>query len=362
MRYSPFRHLPSIAWKASPIQLTFFVTRRCNAHCPFCFYLRSADGPGPHGKELTLQEIDRIASSMGDLLWLAFSGGEIYLREDITEIARIFYRRNRPAIMLFPTNGMLPELIRKRTEEVLRSCTRSVVVVKLSLDGVGPAHDALRNTPGSFERTMQTYELLCELVPAYPHFELGVNTVFCSANQDAMDSIIDYVLGMSDIRTHTISLARGALLEERFKTVDLAKYERAIQRLELNLKRGRASTYRFTGARMKAAQDILQRKLILRTAREQQGVIDCYAGRLNVVLRENGELYPCEIREDGFGNVRDYGYDIRKMLGTETASGVVGSIQRRECFCTHECYFMTNILFNPRLYPALAKEYLSVGL
>jgi len=28
------------------------------------------------------------------------------------------------------------------------------------------------------------------------------------------------------------------------------------------------------------------------------------------------------------------------------------------CHCTHECYFMTNILFNPRLYPSLMKEYL----
>jgi MoaA/NifB/PqqE/SkfB family radical SAM enzyme len=342
-----------------PIQLTYFVTRRCNAHCPFCFYLRTSDGPQSPGEELTPQEIDRIARSMGDLLWLAFSGGEIYLREDIAEIARIFYRHNRPAIMLFPTNGMLPELIRKRTEEVLRSCGRSVIVVKLSLDGVGPAHDAVRNTPGSFERTMRTYDLLRDLVPDNPHFELGVNTVFCSANQDAMDGIIDHVRGMSAIRTHTISLARGALLQEQFKTVDLAKYERAILRLELNLKRGRASTYRFTGARMKAAQDILQRKLILRTAREERRVVDCYAGRINVVLREDGELYPCEIREDGFGNVRDHGYDIRAMLGTERAGRVLGSIRRGECCCTHECYFMTNILFNPRLYPALAKEYLS---
>jgi MoaA/NifB/PqqE/SkfB family radical SAM enzyme len=206
---------------------------------------------------------------------------------------------------------------------------------------------------------MRTYDLLRDLVPDNPHFELGVNTVFCSANQDAMDGIIDHVRGMSAIRTHTISLARGALLQEQFKTVDLAKYERAILRLELNLKRGRASTYRFTGARMKAAQDILQRKLILRTAREERRVVDCYAGRINVVLREDGELYPCEIREDGFGNVRDHGYDIRAMLGTERAGRVLGSIRRGECCCTHECYFMTNILFNPRLYPALAKEYLS---
>ena len=32
----------------------------------------------------------------------------------------------------------------------------------------------------------------------------------------------------------------------------------------------------------------------------------------------------------------------------------------KNCYCTHECYFMTNILFNPRLYPALAREYIQL--
>jgi MoaA/NifB/PqqE/SkfB family radical SAM enzyme len=359
MRYSPFRHLPSVIRKAAPIQLTFFVTRRCNSSCPFCFYLRTAAGPASPGEELRLEEIDRVSRSLGDLLWLAFSGGEIYLREDLAEIARTFYRHNRPAIMLFPTNGMLPGIIRERTEEILRSCTKSVIAVKLSLDGVGDAHDKVRHTPGSFERTMQTYRLLEELLPAHPHFELGVNTVFCSENQDAMDGIIDHVRTMRSVRTHTISLARGALARDDYRLVDLARYERAIGRLEQGLKRG-AATYRFAGGRLKAAQDIVQRRLILRTAMEGRSIIPCYAGRLNVVLTEDGEVFPCEILSRGLGNVRESGYDVMKMLRTRRAAEVLGSIRRRECFCTHECYFMTNILFNPRLYPALAGEFLQL--
>jgi MoaA/NifB/PqqE/SkfB family radical SAM enzyme len=359
MKYSPFRHLPAVVSRSRPIQLTYFVTRRCNAHCPFCFYLRSTTVHETAGEELTLEEIDRTARSLGNLLWLAFSGGEIHLRQDLPEIARIFYRHNRPAIMLFPTNGMLPEVVREHIEDILKSCDRSVIAVKLSLDGVGPDHDALRNTPGSFERTMQTYELLRGLLRSYPNFELGVNTVFCSENQDAMDGIIDQVKGMTAIGTHTISLARGALRDEWFTAVDLAKYERAVRRLEIDLKSGAAPLYRFAGAGIKAAQDVLQRKLILRIARGTRNIVDCHAGRLNLVLREDGELYPCELREDGFGNVRDHEYAIPGMLRTERAAKVLGSIGRKECRCTHECYMMTNILFTPRWYPALAREFLA---
>lgn len=358
MKHSPFRHIGSIIRKKDPIHLTFFVTRRCNARCPFCFYLQSVSPPSKQGPELSLDEIERMSRSLGPLLWLALSGGEIYLREDLVEISRVFYRNNRPAIMLFPTNGLLPGVIRDRTERILEQCPKSVVVVKLSLDELGPAHDDLRNTPGSFERTMETYRALGELLDRYPNFELGVNTVFCAGNQDRMDGIIDFVKGLPNIKTHTISLVRGHLADEQHKQVDLRKYLRAAASLEKNFRDGSAPTYRFRGARIKAAQDVLQRRLIHRTVSEQAAVIPCYAGRLNVVITETGEVYPCEILDRGLGNVRDHDYNVKGVLGSAGARAVLEGIRRNGCFCTHECNFMMNILFNPRLYPALALEYL----
>jgi len=356
--YSPFRYISSLFWKRRPIHLTFFVTRRCNSRCPFCFYLRSDDVPSGALPELSLSEIGEISSSLGRLLWLSFSGGEIFLRDDLVEIARTFYRNNKPAIMLFPTNGFLPGVIRERIEAIVRSCPRSVVALKLSLDGLGEAHDALRKTPGSFTRTMQTYQAVSGMTDRYPNFELGINTVFCSENQDAMDEIIDYVGGLKYVRTHTISLVRGNLSDKSYAGVDINKYHDAVLKLERNLQEGRSAVYRFRGGRIKAAQDILQRRLIDRTAREHRRIVPCYAARLNLVLSEAGEVYPCELLTDSFGNVRDHGYDIRKVGGSKKARGVIASIRNDRCHCTHECYFMTNILFNPRLYPSLMKEYL----
>ena len=356
--YSPFRYISSIAWKRRPIHLTFFVTRRCNARCPYCFYLRSDDTPAVSAPELSLEEIERISSSLGSLLWLAFSGGEIFLRDDLVEIARIFYRNNKPAIMLLPTNGLLPRLILERIESIVRSCPESVIALKLSLDGLGEAHDALRNAPGSFDKTLQTYRAVAGLIEQYPNFELGVNTVFCSENQEAMDGIIDYVRGLEYIKTHTISLVRGNLSDRRYSGVDTDKYLAAVRKLEKNLQEGKSSVYRFRGARIKAAQDVLQRRLIHRTMLERKRIIPCYAGRLNLVLSEAGEVFPCELRTESFGNVRDFNYNMKEVVRTEGARRVNESIKNNGCCCTHECYFMTNILFNPRMYPALMKEYL----
>ncbi len=358
--YSPFRYAGSIVTKKRPIHLTFFLTRRCNSKCPFCFYLNSEAGSPDDSDELSIEEIRKISGSFGSLLWLAFSGGEIYLRDDIVEIARTFYRNNRPSIMLFPTNGMLPELIMEKTEQVLKDCPKSVIAVKLSLDGLDGDHDEIRNTPGSFSRTMRTYELLAPLLDKYPHFELGINTVFCSGNQDRMDHIIDFVGGLKNIKTHTISLIRGGLSDEAFKNVDNVKYLSAIEKLEENLKNKTSSVYRFRGAKIKAAQDILQRRFIHRTMEEQKRLIPCYAGRLNLVLTERGEVYPCEILPHSLGNIRKHDLDITKVMGSDEANEVVRSIIDNKCFCTHECYFMTNILFNPLLHPKLLGEYLQI--
>ncbi len=378
--YSPFRHISSVLWKHKPVHLTVFLTRRCNLRCSFCFYpvRKESSQVGRDKKhtefsngvnlssdadkdmtELTLDEIKKISSSIGRLLWLAFSGGEIFLRKDLVEITRAFYEKNKPAIILFPTNGILTEIIKEKIEAILKYCEKSIIVVKLSLDGTEYVHDSIRGK-GSFQKTMQTYDALGGLLERYPNFELGVNTVFCSANQDNMDSLIEFINKLDNIKTHTVSLIRGRVLDESLKNIDINKYHRTLKKMESNLRNRTSGIYRFKGARLKAAQDILQRRLIHETLIQKRQLISCYAGRLNLVLTESGDVYPCESFTMNIGNVKNYGYNLKSLLKTEQAKKIIHSIQNNNCYCTHECYFMTNILFNPRMYPLLLKEYRQV--
>ena len=361
MRYTPWRHLPSVAWKRRPIQLTFFVTRRCNARCSFCFYPDEAPREETAAGELSLEEVRRAAPSLGRLLWLAFSGGEPYLRRDLADLSRVFYAVNRPAIMLYSTNGLLPEQITETTEQILAHCRRSTVVVKVSLDAMGGEHDRLRGVPGGFERAVRTYRLLARLLDRYPNFELGVNTVLLRDNQGSLDALAAFVRGLPGLRAHTVSLVRGRTRDPRCAEVDPDAYRRVAARLEAGLAGGSDPIYRFAGARLKAAQDIVQRRLIHATLVEQRRQIPCYAGRLNLVLAEDGELYPCELLSSSLGNVRMHGYDVRRVLGTSGARAIVRKIGDERCHCTHECYVMTNILFNPRMVPALAREALRLA-
>jgi len=349
----------SSIWKNSPIQLTFFITGKCNASCGFCFYHTDRSGRQETKQtELSIEEIERVSASMGKLLWLAFSGGEIFLRNDLVEITRIFYDKNRPAIILLPTNGLLTDVILTRTEAILKQCKKSRVVLKLSLDGPEEIHDSLRGVRGAFRKTMETFQALCPLLDRYPNFELGFNTVFCSANQDYMDGLIGYVKNLDRAVTHTVSLIRGDVPDTSLKNIDVNKYHHTVRTLESDLREKLSGRYRFRGAKLKTAQDIIQRRLIYETLEKNKRLIKCVAGRLTLVLTEYGDIFPCEPLAKKIGNVRKDGYDVSSLLKTDRAREIIDLIKSNGCRCTHECYFIMNIMFNPLMYPSLALEYM----
>src|SRR5687767_12784596 len=92
-----------------PIQLTFFVTSVCNAKCAHCFYGDQLNQPLE--RELTLAEIDRIARGLPRQLWVAFGGGEPFLRRDLAEVAGVFFEHNEPRMLTVVTNGLNPDRI-----------------------------------------------------------------------------------------------------------------------------------------------------------------------------------------------------------------------------------------------------------
>ncbi len=368
-RYSPFRHLGAALGREAPVHLTVFLTRRCNAGCPFCFYRASGGEAGSgaalsHGApELSLREFSRAARTIGPLLWLAFSGGEIFLRPDLADVVQAFYHSCRPAIILLLTNGLLSERIARQVEEVLRRCPRSTVAVKLSLDGPARMHDRLRGVPDAFDRVMATYHRLVPLLHRYANFELGVNTVLCAANQEQVEETIALVRELPHCRTHTVSLVRGRIGDPALAEVDAERYRQAARLLACDLRAGRAGRYRFPGGRLKAAQDIVQRRRIadLAAGRPVQ-FLPCVAGRLSLTLIESGEVFACESFEERFllGNLREAGYDLGAILRSARAKAVRQRIRETRCVCTHECYQMLNILFTPLAWPAVAREYLGL--
>ena len=130
----------------APLRISLMLTYKCNHRCDFCFQ----DGwrrNQSHGQELSYREVVGVIEQTPRHTLLTLSGGEPFVRRDMTDIVRYAARRN-PCNILTTATLLDDEAV----EAVVES---GVKLVGISIDGVGDKHDALRGRAGFFRRTVE---------------------------------------------------------------------------------------------------------------------------------------------------------------------------------------------------------------
>src|SRR3989338_6563225 len=146
--------------KNYPSHLIFFVTSKCNADCKFCFNWKNIEDAEKR-KELTLEEINKISKSFRYLVQLTISGGEPFLRDELSEIVYLFYKNSGAFRIAIPTNGILSEKIEEIVRRILKKCDKNInLLIGLSIDGIGINHDEIRHSKENFKRLLETYNRL----------------------------------------------------------------------------------------------------------------------------------------------------------------------------------------------------------
>jgi MoaA/NifB/PqqE/SkfB family radical SAM enzyme len=329
--------------RSLPLNLTVSVTYRCNSRCRTCnVWRKQAD-------ELTVEEWDRVFASLGQApYWFTISGGEPLLRRDVVEICCSAYRRCQPAIINIPTNGLLPDLITERVEEIARSCSKSRIIINVSLDGWGEQHDAIRNVPGNFPRTMEAYRRLRAL--ALPNLTLGIHTVISRFNVADIPNIYQRVSALGPASYIT------EIAEERVEldTVDagitpsLNEYSAAVDFLVAQLRaRPFSGISRVTQAFREQYYGLVKHILA-----ERRQVIPCYAGWASAQISPEGDVWVCCIKAESLGNLRDVNYNFGHIWFGARAEVARASVARGECFCPLANAAYTNMLCH---YPSLIR-------
>ena len=136
---------------AAPLSATFELTGRCNLDCGHC-YLDIAHPPPELSTVEALAVVDQLADA--GTLFLTITGGEIFLRKDLLQIAR-HARRRGLALRLF-TNAT--RITRALAAEV---AALRPLAVEVSLYGThAAAHDGVTQRPRSLRRTLRGIVLL----------------------------------------------------------------------------------------------------------------------------------------------------------------------------------------------------------
>ena len=87
-------------------------------------------------------------------------------------------------------------------------------------------------------------------------------------------------------------------------------------------------------------------KLVKRILEEEDQVIDCYAGWVSAHIYSDGTVWPCCVRADNLGNLRDHDYDFGNIWFGEAIKEVRRSIAANECHCPLANASYTNMLID----------------
>ena len=356
-----YRHLYKslIRYNQLPSYFIFYPTSRCNLKCSHCFY---HDSLNKRFNELNVDEIDKITKSMDPILSLILTGGEPYLRHDLDKIVKIFYENTKVPIITIPSNGWYLDKMDRQIKNMMEWCPYLTLNQQISIDGIGPDHNAIRmdkqivGADNSFEKAIKTIHHLKKLQKIYERINIGIIITFTSDNQKKFKEIIKEIYSMVNPDNISINLVRGDPKQKVNLDLDLKLYKEAVDyRDTLFYEKKMSGHSKFKGNRLATAGRILLNELVYKTFEENKYSTPCFAGNLSGVMYPEGDVYPCEILDEShkIGNIRDFKLDFKKLWLSHKAKEEVKFIRKTKCFCTHECFNIVNILFNPKFYPKI---------
>lgn len=321
-----------------PINLTLSPSPKCNSRCLTCNIWMKREN------ELTIEEWGKVLASLGEApYWFTISGGEPLMFPHVVELAKLAYKHNKPGIINIPTNAILksgPERVR----QILETCTDSQLIINLSLDGVGAKHDFIRGVTGNFEKFEERLEQYFQLRQEFPNLVVGIHSVVSTFSVGHLQELIAYAdnskadqfiteIAEPRVELDTVGLPITPSREEYAEAIDkLIQY---------------VNSKRYKGvARITEAFRVEYYKLVKRILDEQDQVIDCYAGWASAQIYADGTVWPCCVRADNLGNLRDHHYDFKEIWFGEKIKEVRRSIAAKECHCPLANASYTNMLLD----------------
>ena len=115
----------------------------------------------PRHDELTAEEIGAFFKKASKFYWVGISGGEPFLRPDLTEVIEIIITYcTRLSALHFATNGQLPDKTLNLVKHIHKKHRRLKIVFTISIDGPPALHDEIRGRAGSWQSAVNTFTQL----------------------------------------------------------------------------------------------------------------------------------------------------------------------------------------------------------
>lgn len=335
-----------------PVNITLSLLYSCNSRCKTCNVYEKKVA------NFTVAEYEKTLAGLAETpYWYTLSGGEPFLRKDIVDICKVVYETSKPGIINIPTNGSLYRIIPEKVEQIVRQSPGTEIIINLSLDEIGDNHNEIRGFPDNWRRAMETYRALKEL-QSYPNFTLGIHTVISNFNVQRFPEIYkeliqldpdSYITEIAEERVELGTMGTGI-------TPDFQSYSNVIDFLISETLKTRVKGMAKIARAFRMEYYEMVKKFLLNPVQ----IIPCYAGVVSAQISPDGHVWPCCIRADSMGNLRDHNYNFEAVWNSAGANEIRRSIKNKECACPLANAGYTNLLLHPSSMAKISLRLLGV--
>jgi len=290
----------------------FALTYMCNQKCLTCrIWKRYREHPELLQEELSTEEVAKVIEN-NNLMWLSFTGGEPFMREDIGEILKL--SMNKLPMTSIVTNGSMPERIERAVRYALAD-KGGLLTLNVSVEGTEQTH-SLMSGRDWYSRAIETMERLSRI--GSKRLKLGVEQVLSEYNTSPADmqAVCNLVKRLSLGLTYTIDQTASFYdnTSRQVKAVELPK-------VKLGLK----------------PQDIMNRLFLSRNGKSNlKG--KCVAGKFSCFIDPYGNVCPCIFMSDKpVASLRETGYRIPQLE----------RVRNCQTGCWTPCETYATMLFRP---------------
>jgi len=314
----------------------FSLTFKCDSACKTCNIWENGRGKKELNTQQWLQVIKKISKE--NIIWVTLTGGNPFLRTDLTDIYSACLEHLKPLVITIPVSATCPEKIYEDSKLIckLNRKYQNKTFLNISLDGVGATHDLMRGRQGAFQSTLKTIELLANLTKENSNYlELGFFTTISQYNIGNFQEILSFV--KSNRIKHKLNFSYGIGIAESRKELfnENSSLSQNLEKEELlpiiNVFRKYIKTLPTDPVKrtfLISYADFLEKNII------SPKNIDCRIGNSALHITPQGKIWNCAIKGDCSGNILDAGNLSHKKQAPVS------------CMCYNVNYHYINTLSN----------------
>jgi len=321
----------------TPPFLVVFINSICNLTCEHCFYWKNLN----QRNDLEVEEFEKLSLELGDFEHLNLSGGEPFIHKQFAQIVQFFIDNNGVKEVYVPTNAYFPDRTKEQLTQLFEkndSSKLSLFVCEISLDGTEEFHNEFRGNPKSFEKAMETYDMLVEIQKTEPRLEIHCISTATDTNMKEIWDLTEFLYERCPAMDHhNLAIIRGDRKDPSLQGPSLVQYE---------------ELYKHIARVWKPREDVRYGSIVepmlqwgkLKVIKEEKQSIRCTAGNMTGVVYANGDVSLCEIHKP-IGNLRDNSFF--EIWNSKKANKLRAEIKAKQCHCTTEVFLWPSIVYQP---------------